>query len=165
MFVVGKSELKNIVQEVLREKWKKKVEVDSTGEHADKTIAQIKKELESLKGKKPFNRGEFGELMFALRAKQGWKKGEGATGTSESTHTAETYPAPINEYPYTRWKIHVKVKTNSNKTFDYKPVMLSKDSPTKTKALQFAKKQWKQDYEQEHGKIKNAKLVVIFNAS
>ena len=49
-------------------------EVKSTGEHADKTIAQIKKEMEALKGKKPFNREQFLELMFALRAKQGWKK-------------------------------------------------------------------------------------------
>jgi hypothetical protein len=162
---VNKSELIEIIQEVVREEWDKEVDVDSTGEHADKTITQIKKEMESLKGKKPFNRGQFSELMFALRAKQGWKRGEGATGTSESKNPAEAFPTPINEYPYTRWKIHVKVKTNSNKTLDYKPVMLSKDSPNKTKALQFAKKQWKQDYEQEHGKVKNAKLVVIFNAS
>ena len=39
--------------------------------------------MEALKGK-PFNREQFSELMFALRAKQGWKKGKGATGTSES---------------------------------------------------------------------------------
>jgi len=71
----------------------------------------------------------------------------------------------INESPYSRWKIHIKVKTDSNKTLDYKPVMVSKDSPNKKKALEFAKKQWKQDYEREHGKIKSAKLVVIFNAS
>ena len=30
--------------------------------------------MEALKGKKPFNREQFSELMFALRAKQGWKK-------------------------------------------------------------------------------------------
>ena len=80
---MDKSELKEIIQVVLQEKWKEEVKVDSTGEHADKTITQIKKEMESLKGKKPFIREQFSELMFALRAKQGWKKGEGATGTTE----------------------------------------------------------------------------------
>ena len=72
---------------MFRREWDKEVEVKSTGEHADKTIAQIKKEMEALKGKKPFNREQFSELMFALRAKQGWKKGKGATGTSEQSIT------------------------------------------------------------------------------
>ena len=53
MFVMDKSELKEIIQVVLQEKWKEEVKVDSTGEHADKTITQIKKEMESLKGKNP----------------------------------------------------------------------------------------------------------------
>ena len=43
--------------------------------------------MEALKGKKPFNREQFSELMFALRAKQGWKKGKGATGTTEQITT------------------------------------------------------------------------------
>ena len=82
-----KSKLIDIIQNIISEEWDKDVEVKSTGEHADKTITQIKKEMEALKGKKPFNREQFSELMFALRAKQGWKKGKGATGTTEQITT------------------------------------------------------------------------------
>ena len=67
------------VNESLDEKWKKDVEIDSTGEHADKTVEQIKREIEDLRGE-PGNNEELGELLFALRAKGGWKKGEGAAG-------------------------------------------------------------------------------------
>lgn len=69
-----RSELRKLVKEVLAEKWDKDVDIKSTGQYADKTIAQIKKEMESLKGKKPFNREKYSELLFALRAKQGWPK-------------------------------------------------------------------------------------------
>ena len=82
-----KSKLIDIIQNIISEEWDKDVEIKSTGEHADKTITQIKKEMEALKGKKPFNREQFSELMFALRAKQGWKKGKGATGTTEQITT------------------------------------------------------------------------------
>ena len=71
--------IREVVREILMEKWKDGVDVKSTGEHADKTIAQLKKEIEALKGK-PGNKEKMGELLFALRAKQGWKKGKGATG-------------------------------------------------------------------------------------
>ena len=80
---MNKSKLVEIIRDIVAEEWDKDVEIKSTGEHADKTITQIKKEMEALKGKKPFNREQFSELMFALRAKQGWKKGKGATGTTE----------------------------------------------------------------------------------
>jgi len=63
---------------LLPEKWEKEVEIKSTGEHAGKSVAQLKKEIEALKGK-PGNKEKMGELLFALRAKTGWKKGEGAT--------------------------------------------------------------------------------------
>ena len=66
------------------EKWSKDVEVKSTGEHAGKTIAQLKKEVDALRGK-PNNEKEMGGLLFAIRAKQGWKKGEGSTGVEEAT--------------------------------------------------------------------------------
>jgi hypothetical protein len=79
---MNNDKLSDIVRDIVSEEWDKDVEVKSTGEHADKTIAQIKKEMEALKGKKPFNREQFSELMFALRAKQGWKKGKGATKES-----------------------------------------------------------------------------------
>lgn len=60
----------------VNEKWKKDVEIQSTGQHAGKSIAQLKAEIEKLKGK-PGNKEKMGELLFALRAKQGWKKSTG----------------------------------------------------------------------------------------
>ena len=66
------------------EKWSKDVEVKSTGEHAGKTIGQLKKEVDALRGK-PDNEKKMGGLLFAIRAKQGWKKGEGSTGVGEAT--------------------------------------------------------------------------------
>jgi hypothetical protein len=68
-----------LIEKYLGEKWKKDVDIKSTGEHKGKTIEQLKKEIEALKGKSG-NKEKMGELLFALRAKQGWKKGEGATG-------------------------------------------------------------------------------------
>lgn len=64
------------VESNLGEKWEKDVEIQSTGEHADKSVAQLKKEIASLRGK-PGNKEKMGELLFALRAKQGWKKKTG----------------------------------------------------------------------------------------
>lgn len=62
--------------DALTEKWKKDVEIKSTGEHANKSIQQLKDEIEALRGK-PGNKEKMGELLFALRAKQGWKKKTG----------------------------------------------------------------------------------------
>jgi hypothetical protein len=61
---------------LLDEKWKKDVEIRSTGEHAGKSIGQLKKQVAALKGK-PGNKEKMGELLFAIRAKQGWKKKTG----------------------------------------------------------------------------------------
>ena len=80
---MNKNKLIDIILDVITEEWGADVDIKSTGTHADKSITKIKKELGSLKGKKPFNRERFSELMFALRAKQGWKTGNGATGTKE----------------------------------------------------------------------------------
>ena len=85
---MNNNKLSDILRDIVSEEWDKDVEVKSTGEHADKTIAQIKKEMEALKGKTPFNREQFSELMFALRAKQGWKKGKGATKESITMNKA-----------------------------------------------------------------------------
>jgi hypothetical protein len=63
----------------LIEKWKKEVKIRSTGEHAPKSKAKLKKEIKALRGK-PNNKEKMGELLFALRAKGGWKKGKGAAG-------------------------------------------------------------------------------------
>lgn len=68
----------DLVEKYLGEKWSKEVDVKKTGEHAGKTEAELKKEIAALKGK-PDNKEKMGELLFALRAKSGWKKGEGAT--------------------------------------------------------------------------------------
>ena len=76
----------NILEKIdnyLEEKWKPEVEIKSTGEHAGKSMAQLKKEIEALKGK-PGNKEKMGELLFALRAKGGWKKGKGAAGLSKT---------------------------------------------------------------------------------
>lgn len=64
---------------VLDEKWAKKVKIEKTGEHAGKSVEQLKKEIKALKGK-PGNKEKMGELLFALRSKTGWKKGEGGAG-------------------------------------------------------------------------------------
>ena len=66
--------IRKMVKEELNEKWEDDVDIKSTGEHADKTIEQLKREMEALKGKKPFDREQYSELLFALRAKQGWPK-------------------------------------------------------------------------------------------
>jgi len=76
--LLKKADYENLSVE-LDEKWKKDVEIDSTGEHADKTVEQLKHEIEELRGE-PGNNEEMSELLFALRAKGGWKKGEGAAG-------------------------------------------------------------------------------------
>lgn len=68
-----------LIEKYIGEKWDKKVDIEHTGEHEGKTIAKIKKEIAALRGK-PGNKEKMGELLFALRAKQGWKKGKGATG-------------------------------------------------------------------------------------
>jgi len=65
--------------EVFTEKWKKDVDIKQTGDHEDKNIAQLKKELSGLKGKGGEHaKSERGERLFAIRAKSGWKKGKGA---------------------------------------------------------------------------------------
>lgn len=69
----------DLIEKYLGEKWGKKVDIKSTGEHAGKTVKQLKKEIEALKGKSG-NKEKMGELLFALRSKTGWKKGKGAAG-------------------------------------------------------------------------------------
>ena len=44
--------------------------------NAGKTIAQLKGEIKALRGK-PGNKEKMGKLLFALRAKEGWKKKTG----------------------------------------------------------------------------------------
>jgi hypothetical protein len=63
-------------ENLLLEKWSKKVKIEKTGEHAGKSVSQLKKEIEHLRGKSG-NKEQMGELLFALRAKGHWKHGEG----------------------------------------------------------------------------------------
>ena len=66
----------------LQEKWKKDVDIKSTGEYENKTIEELEKMKNELKGKEPFtdaDKEKMSEIIFAIRAKGGWKKGEGAT--------------------------------------------------------------------------------------
>lgn len=70
----------------MKEKWDKEVEVEKTGEHTDKTVGELKKELSRLKDvtekykehgdrvPKSF-RKRMSELIFAIRAKKDWPKG------------------------------------------------------------------------------------------
>jgi hypothetical protein len=80
---------------LLSEKWKDDVEIKQTGEHADKSIAQLKKEIEALRGK-PGNKEKMGELLFALRAKQGWKK---ETGVAKENVDMDSNEEDDNLYP------------------------------------------------------------------
>lgn len=71
-------------EENLEEAFNKEVDVKSTGEYSDTTIADLKKEVRKLKkendkyqeeGKSvpKANKKKMGQLLFAIRAKQGWK--------------------------------------------------------------------------------------------
>lgn len=67
-------------KDYLEEKWDKKVSIQSTGEYEDKSVKELRAMLKKLKGKKPFDREKYSEVMFAIRSKEGWKKGAGAVG-------------------------------------------------------------------------------------
>lgn len=68
----------DLYESELQEKWAKDVDVKSTGQYTDKTEAELKKSIEDLKGKPGDHKKKMGQLLFALRAKQGWKKHTGA---------------------------------------------------------------------------------------
>jgi len=85
----------------INEKWKgKEVEVEKTGEYADKTQAELKKMKSDLKKENDKyqeegkdvpkkNKEKMSEIVFALRAKGGWKKGKDAT--NEGLDNTENY--------------------------------------------------------------------------
>ncbi len=63
----------------LNEKWPGKAEVEKTGEYSDKTIAELKSELKKLKdnpNKTEALKKKQRQIIFAIRAKGGWKKGK-----------------------------------------------------------------------------------------
>ena len=66
-------------EEELEEKWAGKSVVKKTGEYSDKTIAELKSELKKLKSnpkKTEALKKKERQLIFAIRAKGGWKKGK-----------------------------------------------------------------------------------------
>lgn len=103
------SEVRKIVKSALNEKWKGDAKVEKTGEHADKTVAELKKELKDLKekSKKYQDQGkkvpksiidQEREIVFAIRAKQGWKKGKGAIGESQLKEAKQDYETYHNSF-------------------------------------------------------------------
>lgn len=65
---------------LISEKWEGAGEVKATGEYSGKTIGQLEKMLSSLKASGPHSKGsadykKMKQVMFAIRAKRGWKGG------------------------------------------------------------------------------------------
>jgi len=60
------------------EKWGKDVHVKATGQYSGKSVEELKKAIADLKKQPGDHRTKMGQLLFALRAKQGWKKHTGA---------------------------------------------------------------------------------------
>lgn len=86
----GKLDLYTRKEITINEKWEGDVKVKSTGEHAGKTVQQLKSELDTLKNKSKGyqDKGQKvpqsiidqeREILFAIRAKKGWPKGKGST--------------------------------------------------------------------------------------
>jgi hypothetical protein len=69
-------QLQEDLKTIIGEKWEQDVKVKHTGENAGKSVAQLKAEIKALRGK-PGNKEQMGKLLFALRAKEGWKKHTG----------------------------------------------------------------------------------------
>ena len=122
-------------QKDVNEKWKGDVKVKKTGEHADKSVAELKKELNSLKekskkyqdeGKKvPKNIiNQEAELKFAIRAKQGWKK-----KMNENVSEIEEWVLDLTESKYTHFTSKndiMKIINEKMETFQPMPTTRAK---------------------------------------
>jgi len=80
------SELKKNIREEIKEAWNKDVKTDpkEKGKYKDWTVERLRNAVKNLKGKQPFTKEDkekMTEYLFAIRAKTGWRKGKGATGT------------------------------------------------------------------------------------
>jgi hypothetical protein len=93
----------------VNEKWEGDTKVKKTGEHAGKTVSELKKELNSLKEKSKKYQDEGkkvpkkiidqeAELKFAIRAKQGWKK-----KMNESSSEVEEWVLDLTESKYSQF--------------------------------------------------------------
>jgi hypothetical protein len=89
---IGKGEMSlaghEIKEEELDEKWAGDAKVDPTGQYKDKSVAELKSMLAKLKKSSPHDKDspaakKMRQINFALRAKGGWKKGEGAAMKEE----------------------------------------------------------------------------------
>jgi len=79
---IRKTTLKKIIKEevekIISEKWKGDVEIEQTGEYADKTIEQLCDMKDKIVGKEPFtdkDKKRLSQINFAIRAKRDWRGG------------------------------------------------------------------------------------------
>jgi hypothetical protein len=89
---IGKGEMSlaghEMKEEALDEKWAGDAEVKPTGQYKDKSVAELKSMLAKLKKSSPHDKDspaakKMRQINFALRAKGGWKSGEGAAMKEE----------------------------------------------------------------------------------
>jgi len=128
-------ELREKKQKDVNEKWKGDVKVKKTGEHADKSVAELKKELNSLKEKSKKYQDEGkkvpkniidqeAELKFAIRAKQGWKK-----KMNENVSEIEEWVLDLTESKYTHFTSKndiMKIINEKMETFQPMPTTKAK---------------------------------------
>ena len=90
---IGKGEMSlagtEIKEEEIDEKWAGDAKVEPTGQYADKNIEELKSMLAKLKKSGPHKEGSPGfkkmrQIMFAIRAKKGWKGGVNEAEVDES---------------------------------------------------------------------------------
>ncbi len=85
----------------LKEKWAGDAKVNPTGQYKDKTVEELKSMLAKLKKSGPHDKDspaakKMRQINFALRAKGGWKKGEGAAmKEAEIPHSGPDYGAGL----------------------------------------------------------------------
>lgn len=101
---IGKGEMSlagsTIREDDLEEKWAGDAKVEPTGQYAGKSVAELKQMLAKLKHSGPHERGspadkKMKQINFALRAKGGWKKGEGAAMKEEQLDEKAKEPFAI----------------------------------------------------------------------
>ena len=117
----------------VNEKWEGDVKVKKTGEHADKTVSELKKELNSLKEKSKKYQDEGkkvpkkiidqeAELKFAIRAKQGWKK-----KMNENVSEIEEWVLDLTESKYSQFTSKNDImKIINEKMETFQPMPMSK---------------------------------------
>lgn len=87
--VTAKPGTSQMSEEQVDEKWAGDAKIEKTGQYAGKSAAELKSMLAKLKKSGPHHKDSkeakrMRQINFALRAKGGWKKGEGAAMKEES---------------------------------------------------------------------------------